>query len=315
MATFRLALALSCSLALGSTCLFAEEAEDLHADNVVVVLDASGSMYEKMKGTVMSRMQAAKSALTTVLSQLPASTRVGILVFSSSNREHQNWLLALGEHSKEEIRRALSLPKPGGGTPLGMYIKKGADRLVQARRDQLGYGSYRLLVVTDGIAEDPKDVEAYSQEIVARGIGLDAIGVEMGKTHTLARVAHSFREARNPESLQKAVSEVFAEIGKAHGQDSVEEDFALLEPLSGEISQVILNGLAQGTHEPIGTNWKPPPPSPVAKSSGSKPNVAASGVGRAAAKGGGGCALGGPSSNFLGTFLTLLFFYFRPKTP
>ena len=48
-------------------------------DNVVVVVDASGSMGTPMAGT--DRMSVARDALKQVLGQVPESTHVGVLVF------------------------------------------------------------------------------------------------------------------------------------------------------------------------------------------------------------------------------------------
>ena len=60
------------------------------ADSVVVVLDASGSMEDKMKttdGKTVTRMEAAKTVLTTTLLNQPKGTNVGIVVFP-----YQDWV-------------------------------------------------------------------------------------------------------------------------------------------------------------------------------------------------------------------------------
>ena len=54
-------------------------------DNVVVVVDASGSMDTHMAGTGRDRMSVAKDALKQVLDQIPDTTHVGILVFPRGN--------------------------------------------------------------------------------------------------------------------------------------------------------------------------------------------------------------------------------------
>jgi len=40
------------------------------------------------------------------------------------------------------LTAAVQLPQPGGNTPLGQFIKIGAERLMKARADQYGYGTY-----------------------------------------------------------------------------------------------------------------------------------------------------------------------------
>ena len=54
--------------------------DDIHKDNIVVILDASGSMQEKFSGDqTKSKMEAAKAALLEVLSKVPDGTHIGLL--------------------------------------------------------------------------------------------------------------------------------------------------------------------------------------------------------------------------------------------
>ena len=77
-------------------------------------------------------------------------------------------------------------------------MKQGADALLDARKKQFGYGTYRLLVVTDGETDDAGLVDGYTPDIISRGITIDAIGVEMQSQHTLATMVHSYRSADDP---------------------------------------------------------------------------------------------------------------------
>ena len=53
-------------------------------DNVVIVLDASGSMSEEFPGTDLTRWEAAKLALRRVVGQLSDNTRGGLFIFSDA---------------------------------------------------------------------------------------------------------------------------------------------------------------------------------------------------------------------------------------
>ena len=195
-------------------------------DNVVVVVDASGSMGANMAGTGRDRMSVAKDALKQVLDQIPDTTHVGILVFPRGN-----WVYPLGPRKESMLAGAIDSIQSGGGTPLGEYMKRGADVLLDARRKQFGYGTYRLLVVTDGEAGDARQVEAYTPDIIARGITIDCIGVEMASRHTLATKVHSYRNANDPESLKQAISEVFAEVASGDASQTGEDAFELIADL------------------------------------------------------------------------------------
>lgn len=219
-------------------------------DNVVIVLDASGSMNDRM-GNVR-KIDAAKVALKEVLKNIPQSTQVGLLVFSAANVK--DWAYPLGPRDDQKLNAAIDLPEPKLGTPLGTFMKMGADKLLEARKAQFGYGSYRLLVVTDGEANsEPSDlVDKYTREIITRGIVVDVIGVKMDKAHTLATKANSYRNASDPAALQRAVQEVFAEVGKTKDGQVGEDSFAIIAPIPPEIVSVVIRTISTISNDPIG---------------------------------------------------------------
>jgi hypothetical protein len=240
-------------------------------DNVVIVLDASGSMTGKLPGTDMTKMDGAKAALKEVLKNVPQSTRVGLLVFSAANLTN-DWAYPLGPRNDAELLQAIDRPIPRSGTPLGRYIKKGADRLLEERAKQFGYGTFRLLIVTDGEAEDRALVDRYTPDVVARGLTVDVIGVAMAGTHTLARKVHSYRAANDPASLQRALSEVFAEVGAR--TDAADADvFALIAPIPSEVATAAIQALATVDNHPIGS--RPPSATAKPKASGPQPGTSA----------------------------------------
>ena len=220
-------------------------------DHVVIVLDASGSMKQMMRGTEVMKMNAAKEALKAVLDQVSPDTHIGLLVFSATNVT-DHWVYPPGPRDEADLIKAIDLPQPRRGTPLGEYIKIGADRLLEARQAQYGYGTYRLLVVTDGEATDPRLVDQYAPEVHSRGISKDVIGVDMDQDHTLATMAHSYRKANDPESLKQAVQEVFAELSSESADFSMDEAFELIAPIPAEAAAAALQALATSGNEPIG---------------------------------------------------------------
>ena len=235
-------------------------------DNVVVVVDASGSMGAPMGGS--TRMSVAKDALKQVLDQIPDTTHVGILVFPRGD-----WVYPLGPRKESMLAGAIDSIQSGGGTPLGDYMKRGADVLLDARRKQFGYGTYRLLVVTDGEAGDARQVEAYTPDIISRGITIDCIGVEMASRHTLATKVHSYRNANDPESLKQAISEVFAEVVSGDAGQAGEDAFELIADLPEATASAMLKSLSTSGNQPIGEvpgmrAADPPSPSPAPSYSG-----------------------------------------------
>jgi hypothetical protein len=257
----------------------AQEPDDSHSA-VVIILDGSGSMTEIFHG--VSRMDAAKSALKTVLKTLPNDTELGLLVFASRRGDQVGpWAYPLGARSDNRLMPAIDSVSPGGRTPLGEYIKYGADALLENRERNLGYGTYRLLVVTDGQASDSSKMERFAPEVVDRGIVLDVIGVDMEQSHTLKQMATSYRAADRPEELEEAVREVLAEV--SFGQDSTAdaEVFATLEGLPDSFAMATIESLTSGTqnNHPIGYVAKEPVPERAPVSSSSVPPAPSSSSG------------------------------------
>ncbi|MBT3224633.1 MAG: VWA domain-containing protein, partial [Proteobacteria bacterium] len=215
-------------------------------DNVVILLDTSCSMDSPMHGG-QSKMDAAKIALKKVIGKLPRSTHVGLLTFEG------DWVIPLGPRDDLNLISAVERPYPSGGTPLGQYVKVGADRLLVERDKQHGYGSYRLLVVTDGEASDQRKLDRFVPDVVSRGIVLDTIGVAMDSDHTLQKQSHTYRSADNPDSLIQAVEEVFAEVSFS-GSDNVGDDaFAEIDGLPDTFAMTLIEVLSTTyANHPIG---------------------------------------------------------------
>ena len=212
----------------------------VHTDNIVIILDASGSMQDKFRADeTRSKMDAAKEALKEVLAKVPDGTNIGLLVFSGRNIRDE-WVYPLGPKDTARIIAAIDLPQPEGGTPLGRYMRIGANRLLEQREKQYNYGNYRLLIVTDGEAQDQAKIEQYTPEILNRQIRVDVIGVDMKTDHKLATDADSYRRADNPGELVAAVSQILAETGGTGTDIDGEDAFEYIAPLSSEVASDLI---------------------------------------------------------------------------
>ncbi|GAB5404190.1 MAG: hypothetical protein Aurels2KO_24210 [Aureliella sp.] len=216
---------------------------------VVIVFDDSGSMDDRMSSTGERRIDTAKQALTNVLDELPADTRVGVLALNSQVNG-SSWIVPLGRIDESDWRSNVASLEAVGGTPLGDYLKTGANALLEAREKQI-YGEYRLLVVTDGEANDPALVDAFIPQILGRGLTIDAIGVDMQSDHSLATKVNSYRRADDDTSLQEAISQVFAETSTDDMDAS--DDFAMLEGLPDGFAEEAIAALTEVNNQPLET--------------------------------------------------------------
>lgn len=234
-------------------------------DHAVIVLDDSGSMNESMRGPGGRKMDAAKRALVKVIEQIPERTQVGILLLNGA-RASNHWLVPLGPLDRRVATAKVNSIVANGGTPLGEAMRLAADELLRARSKSV-YGTYRLIVVTDGEATDKRALDQYLPDLLSRGLVVDAIGVNMDQNHSLATRVHSYRRADDEASLRNAIVEILAE-NNGRDSGSSDADFELLNALNDVDAGEILKALATPNNnnvtgfvrqDPAGENASPLP--------------------------------------------------------
>lgn len=248
------------------TLAFVMAGQTLADDFIVVVLDTSGSMDEEMDSVKNrpTRMKVAQDALVEVLSQLPSSTKVGLLTFD-------DWAYPLGKVDRQKLTQAIRSTRAGGGTPLYGYIRTGATRLLEERERQNNIGNYKLIVVTDGVANDDNLNQASAfrdgtvrpgvmEDIAKRNITVDAIGLDMQGDHPIKQVISnygigSYMAGEDPSSLKTSLRKATAEIS-LDGSDTGEDAFAVLQDLPDEFFVISIKGLSTFQNHPIGEKPK-----------------------------------------------------------
>lgn len=218
--------------------------------NVVVVLDDSGSMYDPMgaNGSVR-RIDAAKQALVMVLEQLPDETQLGVVALNTRGPAGA-WMIPLGPLDRQRAATAIQQVDASGGTPLGSVLKSAADALLELRARQQ-YGDYRLLIVTDGEAQDSDLVELYLPQILQRNITVDVIGVSMSQDHSLATRVDRYRRADDVQALSEALEESLAETIDDVQDAASQNDFELLEGLTDEMAIAAIETLTRTDNRPL----------------------------------------------------------------
>jgi len=186
------------------------------ARNFYFVLDGSGSMGEDpatkcsgaAKSSYSTKLAAARWAIGEFLGQVPADDRIGLYVF---DRSGQREVVPLGTGNREQFLKAVNAVYAAGGTPLAEAIITGVNRLAAQRDQQLGYGDFRLVVVTDGEATGRRleDGTAYA---LAKRIPIYTIGFCVGQTHTLFRHSVAYRAANSPAELRRGLEETLGEL-------------------------------------------------------------------------------------------------------
>jgi len=202
--------------------------------NFYFIMDGSGSMRERTSNQCggdqkfNNKIEGADWAIKQFLESVPEDVNIGLYVFDSVG---QREVVALGTGNRDEFTNAVDNIQAAGGTPLAEAIRYGTDQLVSRYRKQLGYGEFRLVVVTDGIADDIPQAALYAAKY---GIPIYTIGLCVDQNHPLRQFSVSYRAADNFADLSQGLQDTLAELpdfDKAHfegeettGQDSTADN-------------------------------------------------------------------------------------------
>ena len=185
-------------------------AKEISTKNYYVVFDGSGSMAEVGCSNGERKIQVAKRALTEFFSKLPNNANFGLFAFDSYGQSER---LALANHPDQDYVSAIEKLVAGGGTPLSTGIDAGLKALSQQGLNQLGYGEYHLVVVTDGKASRNFNPDKIVTRLLHNTpIVLHTIGFCIKENHSLNIPGYTlYKAADNPQLLMEGLGSVLAE--------------------------------------------------------------------------------------------------------
>lgn len=176
--------------------------------NFMFILDGSGSMDDKCSGK--RKMDGARVAISKFLEKVPEDVNMGLIVFDNNCTSVHKFeeRIPLGPYENDAFESEIYRVQPGGSTPLAVAMKYGSDKLLDQYRKQLGYGDYKLVIVTDGQADDLKEASKY---VTSRYVSIHSIGLCIEGNHPLRDYSLSYRDAQNYDDLERALEETLAE--------------------------------------------------------------------------------------------------------
>lgn len=182
-------------------------------DNLMLAVDMSGSMDGgDCAGDYYSKADAAKDAIGTWLKSVPEQANVGVAAFVDGKSE---LFVPLGTNNRRTIIETVKGFRPNGGTPLSEVIDLAEQELENQARYQQGYGSYRVVVITDGAHSGGYDPRPVVERILgnpANPVEIHTIGFCVDENHALNQpgLTH-YRSATNPTELKAGLESVLAE--------------------------------------------------------------------------------------------------------
>jgi Ca-activated chloride channel family protein len=202
-------------------------------DDATVVLTMDGSASMNATDVAPTRLEAAKSAASTFLDELPERFRVGLVSFSNATR-----VLEEPTDDRDTVRTSLEGIQGEVGTAIGDAIR---DSIALAPRDENGQRSdkklFAVLLLSDGkntAGVDPLDVLDEAKEA-----GVPIYTIALGTDAGTVEIPNEFGELEtvsvppDPETLRR----IAAETGGRFFEAPTEADLkAVYEQIGSQVS-------------------------------------------------------------------------------
>lgn len=178
--------------------------------NFVLIFDGSGSMNETRCSGNRTKVEAAKEAVSEWSVSVPESANLGLIVFDQSGLSVR---LPLGLNNRDQFRQQIHAVVANNKTPLTASIDQAYQLLNAQSRRQLGYGEYSIVVVTDGVANDPGALARRVHKILSESpVMINTIGFCIETNHSLNQPGRTiYKAANDPAALRQGLQEVLAE--------------------------------------------------------------------------------------------------------
>ncbi|KQZ15673.1 hypothetical protein ASD44_17670 [Mesorhizobium sp. Root554] len=180
------------------------------ADRVIIVLDASGSMWGQIDGK--PKLEIARQSLRTVLQSVPGDREIGLMAYGHRDKnscQDIELIVPPRAGSAGAIASAADSMKFLGKTPLTDAVKQAAEALKYTE------DKATVVLITDGLETCEGDPCALGRELEAAGVDFTVNVVGFGLTDAegkqVACLAEStggkYIQASDEKSLQQALAE------------------------------------------------------------------------------------------------------------
>ncbi len=198
----------ACALAAGLTS--PAHAQQGAGEDVILVLDASGSMWGQIDGE--NKIVIARNVIGQMLDELPDERRLGLIAYGHNREGDCTDIEQIAEvgADRETIRAAVNALNPKGKTPLSASVRQAAEALTYTENRAT------VILVSDGEETcdlDPcvvgQELEAAGVDFTAHVIGFDIADVRLrGQLQCLAdNTGGAYWNAGNADELASALSQ------------------------------------------------------------------------------------------------------------
>ncbi|WP_298607171.1 VWA domain-containing protein [uncultured Thiothrix sp.] len=181
------------------------------SDKTILVLDASGSMWEQIDGK--PKIEIARQALKSILADWPADQELGLVAYghrSKGDCKDIETLIPVGPLDAAKMGKTVDSLIPKGKTPLSAAVKQAAEALKYTEEKAT------VILISDGKETCAMDPCALGTELEKAGVNFTAhvIGFDVAKVEDQAglkclaeNTGGKFIAAANASELNKALVE------------------------------------------------------------------------------------------------------------
>ncbi|MGX5844319.1 vWA domain-containing protein [Mesorhizobium sp. ArgA1] len=230
------------------------------ANKVIIILDASGSMWAQIDGK--PKLEIARESLRTVLQSVPADDEIGFMAYGHREKgscEDIELIVPPQAGSASAISAAADSMKFLGKTPLTAAVKRAAEALKYTE------DKATVVLITDGLETCGGDPCALGKELEASGVDFTADVVGFGLTadegKQIACLADNtggkYIQASDEKALQEALVETVAAPAPAPAPEPAPAPAPAPEPAKPEFNFIPSVVMAEGG-DPItdGNAWE-----------------------------------------------------------
>lgn len=192
-----------------------------HATQVELILDASGSMYNKL-ASGQSRIQAAREVLSGFVASLPEDPdlNVGLRIYGAqlspgSTCEDSQLVLPLSGLNRTQLQDTVQKTTPRGATPIAYSLLQAAEDFSQNDEKKV------IVLVTDGQESCGGDLKAAMNAFKTRGIdvALHVIGIDLdAKAQQTFQGLGTFENTTSATGLAQALGNAVQQVVKPDNQ-------------------------------------------------------------------------------------------------
>ncbi len=183
------------------------------AENTIIVLDASGSMWAQIEGD--HKITIAREVLGSVLDEIPADQSLGFMAYGHRKKgvcSDIELLVPPGPGTAGQIREAAGKLNPKGKTPLTDAVRQAAEALRYTE------DAATVVLITDGLETCDADPCALGRALEESGVAFTAhvvgFGLKEGEGAQVACLAEEtggrYLDAANASELTEALTQTVA---------------------------------------------------------------------------------------------------------